>query len=173
MLLLPPTLPLAPSGWLCPSLRWKHWERLTGPWFNTFPVSTTFKAFTSKIRNPRAFHHRKFPPVSTKFALFPTRNHEKPMKTKSVKMAKTSIVTHKTRAQTHENRAFSRGKLSGNRYLSHLTVTTLHYINIYILLSFSELQTLLTYITLQFQLWQLFSRHPHISNFPDSHHATI
>ena len=74
------------------------------------------------------------------------------MKTKSVKMAKTSITTHETRAQTHENRAFSRGKLSGNRYLSHLTVTTLHYINIYILLSFSELQILLTYITLQFQL---------------------
>ena len=166
MLLFPPTLLPTSSGW-------KHWERLTSSWFNTFPVSTTFKAFTSKIQNPGTFHHRKFPPISTKFTLFPTKNHKKPMKTKSVKMAKTNITAHETRAQTHESRAFSRGKLSWKRCLSYLAVTTFHSINVCILLSFSKLLILLIYITLQFQLWQLFSRHPHISNFPDSYHTTI
>ncbi len=54
-------------------------------------------------------------------------------------MARISVVAHEIRAQSHENRAFSRGKLSKNRCLSHLVATTFYYINTYISLSPSML----------------------------------
>ena len=83
---------------------------------------------------------------------FPAKNHKKPTKKVCVKMTITGVTTHETRAQTLENWVFSRGKLSGKRCLSQLTVMAFHSINIRISLQISMIRLLLTYLTLQFQL---------------------
>ena len=67
-------------------------------------------------------------------------------------MARTGVATYETRAQIHENRTFLRGKLSGNRSSSQLTVTAFYSINNHTTLQISVIRIPLRYITLQFQL---------------------